>query len=97
MPIPVMTTRRSFNVDLLEEAESQEAIEALVGTGAAHPAPRHRTSVGAGGARRYEVNGLLHSSYLLGVLIRNFGLKLLFERHDQLDRIQRIRTQVVYK
>ena len=43
------------------------------------------------------VDGLLNRLDLLGILIRNFGLELFFERHDQLNRIQGIRAKVIHK
>jgi hypothetical protein len=45
MPIPVMTTRRCFNMDPLDVTESQDAIEAVVKIGAAQTAPRRGTLV----------------------------------------------------
>src|SRR5580692_5438633 len=41
------------------------------------------------------VDGLLNRRDLLGVLVWNFDFELLFESHDQLDRVQRVRAQIV--
>src|ERR1700730_11376833 len=43
------------------------------------------------------VDCLLHSGDLLCVLVGNLGFELFFQRHDELDRIQRIRTEVVHE
>src|ERR1700682_2248762 len=41
------------------------------------------------------VDCLLHGGDFLGVLVRNLGFELLFQRHDEVARIQRIRSEVV--
>src|SRR5580692_3441019 len=41
------------------------------------------------------VDGLLNRGDLLGILVGNFGLEFLFERHHQLNRIQRVRAEIV--
>ncbi len=41
------------------------------------------------------IDSLLHGGDFLGVLVGNLGLELFFERHDELDRVQGIRTEVV--
>ena len=41
------------------------------------------------------VDGLLHRRDLLGLFVGDLGLEFLFERHDQLDRIQRVSAEVV--
>src|SRR5438270_924333 len=45
--------------------------------------------------RAYVIDSLLHGGDFLGVLIGDLGLELFFERHDELDRVQGIRTEVV--
>src|SRR5918994_2595020 len=41
------------------------------------------------------VDGLMHRRDLLRIFVRDLDLEFLFERHHQLDRIQRVCTQVV--
>src|SRR5216110_3001099 len=41
------------------------------------------------------VDGLLDGGDLLGFLVRDLGLELFLERHDQLDGVERISTEVV--
>src|SRR5207302_8029388 len=41
------------------------------------------------------VDGLVDGGDLLGILVRDFDLELLLEGHHQLDRVERIRSQVV--
>ena len=41
------------------------------------------------------VNRLLDSSDLFGFLVRNLALEFLFQRHNQLDGIQRICAKVI--
>src|SRR5580698_6094859 len=41
------------------------------------------------------VDGLLNRRDLLGVLVRNLDFELLLESHDQFDRVQRVRAQIV--
>src|SRR6202161_2708237 len=41
------------------------------------------------------VDGLLNRRDLLGVLVRNLDFELLSESHDQFDRVQRVRAQIV--
>src|SRR5579884_3451192 len=43
------------------------------------------------------VDGVLDRRNLLGVLVRNFDSEGFLERHDQLDGVQRVRTEVVDK
>src|SRR5664279_882216 len=43
------------------------------------------------------IDRVLHGTDFLGCLVRNLDVEGLFERHDQLHRIQRIRAQVVHK
>jgi hypothetical protein len=43
------------------------------------------------------VDRLLHRGDLFGVLVGDLGLELLLERHDELDRIQRVGPQIVYE
>src|SRR3989338_5721747 len=40
-------------------------------------------------------NGLLNGQDLLGVLVRNLDPELLFEGHDQLDGVERVRAEVL--
>src|SRR5215213_3590668 len=47
------------------------------------------------GVRLDVIHGLLHGGYLLRFLVRNLGLELLLERHDELDRIERIGAEIV--
>src|SRR5690606_4953408 len=44
-----------------------------------------------------EIDGLFYSGNLLGILVRNLGIEFLFERHDKLNSIKRVRTEVVDK
>src|SRR5258706_4193617 len=55
-------------------------------------APSARSGLGV---RLHVVDGLLDGGDLLGVLVGNLGLELLFERHHQFDGIERIRAQIV--
>src|SRR3990172_7095461 len=43
------------------------------------------------------LDGFLHPSDLLGVLIRNLDAEFLFEGHDEFDRVERIRAAVVHE
>src|SRR6185295_19684371 len=43
------------------------------------------------------LDGFSHRQDLFGVLIRNFDVEGLLERHNQLDGVQRIGTEVVHK
>src|SRR5262245_854790 len=49
------------------------------------------------GVRLHVVDGLLDRGDLLGVLVRDRGLELLLERHDELDGVQRVGAEVVDK
>ena len=44
-----------------------------------------------------EIDSLLYRGDLLGFLVRDFGLELFFEGHDQFDRVQRIRAEIIDK
>src|SRR5690606_19141629 len=57
--------------------------------------PQAGARSGLGPALVDVLDGLMHGRDLLGVLVRDLDLELLFERHHQLDRIQRVRTQVI--
>src|SRR5690606_41246230 len=57
---------------------------------AAGPASRSLLDVGL-----HVIDGLLHRSDLLGFLVGDLALELFLERHDQLDGVQRIRSEVV--
>src|SRR4051812_42932367 len=47
---------------------------------------------------RFDVfDRFLHPRNLLGVLVGNFDPELLFERHDELDRVQRVGAQIVHE
>src|SRR5512139_2988982 len=41
------------------------------------------------------LDGFLEARDLLGVLVRDFDPELLLERHHELDRVERVRAQVV--
>jgi len=41
------------------------------------------------------VDGIADSSNFIGILIRNFNAKFLLNRHDNLDRIQTIKSQII--
>ena len=41
------------------------------------------------------VDRLLHGGDLLGVLVRDLRFEFLFQGHDQLDRVERVRAEVV--
>src|SRR4029453_17974264 len=41
------------------------------------------------------IDGLLHGRDLLGFLVGNFALEFLFQGHDQLARVERVRAQIV--
>src|SRR5688572_533714 len=41
------------------------------------------------------VDRLLHRGDLLGLFVRDFALELFFERHHQLDRVERVSAEVV--
>src|SRR5689334_16792227 len=43
------------------------------------------------------VDRLLDGGDLLGFLVGNLALEFLFERHDQLDGVQRVRAQVIHE
>src|SRR5688500_15353159 len=41
------------------------------------------------------LDGFLHAGDLLGVLVRNLDPELLFERHDELHRVERVGAEVI--
>src|SRR5690606_39071550 len=43
------------------------------------------------------LDGFLHARDLLGILVGNLDTEFLFERHDELDRVERIRTEIIDK
>src|SRR3982750_4794619 len=45
----------------------------------------------------YVINCLLNRRDLFSFFVRDFALEFFFERHYQFHRIERIRTQIVYK
>src|SRR5215208_7201816 len=47
------------------------------------------------GVRLDVLDGFLHARDLLGILIGDLDAELLFERHDQLHRVERVRTEVL--
>src|SRR6266850_6939862 len=47
------------------------------------------------GVRLDVIDGLLHGGDLLGFLVGNLGLELLFQRHHELDGVERIGAEVV--
>src|SRR5688500_2776397 len=47
--------------------------------------------------RSNEVDGLLHRRDFLGLLVGDLGLEFLFERHHELNGVQRIRAEVVHE
>ena len=47
--------------------------------------------------RSDEIDSLLNRRDLLGLFIRNFRFEFLFERHNQLNRIQRVCAKIVYE
>src|SRR3954471_2256328 len=47
------------------------------------------------GVRLDEVDGLLDGGDLLRLLVRNLGLEFLFERHHELDGVERVGAEVV--
>jgi hypothetical protein len=45
--------------------------------------------------RPYEVDRVLHGHDLLGGIVGNLAPELLLERHDQLDRVEAVRSEIV--
>src|SRR5687768_3681466 len=43
------------------------------------------------------LDGFLHARDLLGVLVGNLDAEFLFEGHDELDRVERVRAEVVHE
>src|SRR5690349_8676748 len=41
------------------------------------------------------IDRLLNGGDLLSVFIRNFGFEFLFQRHDELDRVERVGAEIV--
>src|ERR1035438_2831490 len=83
-PRPVITTRRL----LTKLSESEVSNAASVRTAA----PKHSGFVASFAD---VIDRLLHGRDLLGIFVRDLDLELLFERHNQLDGIERIGAQVV--
>src|SRR6185312_2222317 len=98
MPRPVMTTRRLLTRYLYEDPTDGR------GAGSCHPAgpeagpdaPR-RSGSGFGTPIVDVLDSLLNRRDLLGVLIGNLDLELLFEGHDELDRVERVGSQIVHE
>src|SRR5688572_11656586 len=57
-------------------------------------APRGRSGLSVG---LDVVDCLLHRRYFLGLLVGDLGLELLFERHDELNGVERIGAEVVHE
>src|SRR5271157_5734735 len=59
-------------------------------------APRRtRRSSLAGGGLFEKLHGIADGDYALRLIVRNFDPELLFEGHHQLNRVERIRAQIV--
>jgi hypothetical protein len=57
-----------------------------------------RTAAGSGLDVRLDVvDRLLHSRDLLGFLVRDLALEFFFQRHDQFDRLERVRAEIVHE
>src|SRR5688572_19404848 len=84
MPRPVITTRRRV-------MERPGLLAAL------YPPPAgQRTRSGSLAAVRLDVvEDVLEGDDFLGFLVRDVDLELFFERHHQLDRVQRVGAQIL--
>src|SRR6187455_1759317 len=90
IPSPVTTTRR------LDTLSSMKCGVMGEGGGAGVYLRTHaRGTCLRLAAIRDVADCLAHSGDLLGVLVRDLDLELFFERHHQLDRIERIGTEVI--
>src|SRR5258706_9864243 len=95
IPIPVTTTRRLV-IEILEFATAVVAGTArthpAIGTGRMGPVPDG--SLRSFGALVDVFDGVPDLLDLLGLIIGYLDAELLFERHDQLDRVERVRSEV---
>jgi len=41
------------------------------------------------------IDRLLHGSDLFRLFVRNFAFEFVFQRHDQFDRVQRVRAEIL--
>src|SRR5438477_961346 len=65
-------------------------------------APRGRSSASERKKSGFDVrldvvDRLLHGGDLLGFLVRDFALEFLLERHHELDRVERVRAEIVHE
>ena len=98
MPIPVTTTRRlamaaygTCGFAKQDAQRSRAAASRSNEAGQCRPAPLGLLLL----VRIDVIDGLLHRRDLLGLFVGDLGFELFLERHDQLDRIQRVSTKVV--
>src|SRR5512139_2005627 len=104
-PSPVTTTRRRLmggsggwaaGVVRCRSApdEAPDALQQAVrnGTGRPRPQPAWASLLVVGGD---VVDCLLDRGDLLGFVVRDLGLEFLLERHHELHRVERVRTEVV--
>src|ERR1700691_1031850 len=94
IPRPVTTTRRLLTLYLCGASEGCDA------RGRAECARRRPRGVLPWTSRLCAtlvdvINRLVDGRDLLGILIRDLDLELLFQSHHQLDRIQRVRSQII--
>src|SRR5690348_12457053 len=98
MPRPVTTTRlfiRSFQGCIKDESCAVGRSFRHYGSKRPGETPRPRASgldVGLD-----VIHRLLHGGDLLGFLVRDLGLELFLEGHDQLNGIERIGAQIVHE
>src|SRR6478735_8836868 len=100
MPRPVTTTRRRDMLTLLNSGTLRlGAVQALGKAPCRDPSgeppgsPRAKELFFQVGAD--VIDCLLHRRDLFGVVIGNLGFEFLLERHHELDRVERIGSQVV--
>src|SRR5215831_5213145 len=94
MPSPVTTTRR-LDMDGVASGRTGRAgsLSERRRRAARSPGPAELLLL----VRVDVLDRLLHGRDLLGFFVRDLGLELLFERHDELHRVQRVSAQIVDK
>ena len=68
---------------------------AFLGTAADFKSPLHTTNQFSVSVMTDEIDSLLHRRDLLRFLVGDFGLELFFQRHHELNGVQRIRAEIV--
>src|SRR3954447_13372146 len=92
MPIPVTTTRRL--VMRFAFAQAERAASTPPANGTDRRSVPNWARLRSLGALVDVLDRVLNLLDLLGLVVGNLDAELLFESHDQLDRIERVRSEV---